>query len=61
MTPTTTSILFKNGLHAEWSNVNRAWLVMWCDQVLGIVQTEREAVERIQKLLAVDQTKEVSS
>lgn len=57
----TTSIHFENGLHAEWSNVNRAWLVMWLDQVLGIVQTEREAVERIQKLLAVDQPKEVQS
>ena len=40
-----------DGLHIEYSNVNRAWFLMWNDQVLRFLGTKQEAQREMEDLL----------
>jgi hypothetical protein len=40
------------GLHIEWSNVNRAWFLMWFDQVLRVFNEKSDAEMAFEDLTA---------
>ncbi len=40
-----------DGIHLAWSNVNQAWLLMWKQEVLGVITDKAEAEQRMMELI----------